>query len=163
MNMKWKNNLIGILLAAALGCTCANSQTTTATLQGTVTDPSDLAVPNQTVDLTNSATNAIRTAKTTPEGIFRFNTLEPGVYHLTIHPGAGFQQYVVNQITLNVSETRDLGRLRLSLGSVTESVSVTAAATPVQTASSENSSIVDFDQMAHLTVRGRDVMSMRSE
>ena len=148
------------LLAAVLSCGYVSAQTTGATLQGTLNDPSDLAVPNQTVDLKNVATNAIRTVKTTSEGIFRFNVLEPGVYNLTVPPSAGFQQYVVNQITLNISETRDLGRIRLSLGSVTESVSVTAAATPVQTASSENSSIVDFDQMAHLTVRGRDVMSM---
>jgi len=112
------------------------------------------------VELKSVDTGAVRTGKTTDEGIFRFNSLLPGVYDLTIRPGAGFQQYVVNKITLNVSETRDLGHLRLSLGSVTESVSVTAAATPVQIASSENSSIIDPDQMAHMTVRGRDVMSM---
>ena len=157
--MKRKCNLI-VLLAAVLGCSHAFAQTTGATLQGTVTDPSDLAVPNQTVELKNVATDAVRSGKTTEEGIFRFNSLAPGVYDLTIRPSAAFKEYVVRQITLNASEIRELGRLRLSLGAVTDSVSVTAASAPVQTASSENSSVVDFDQMAHLTARGRDVMSM---
>ena len=53
-----------------------------------------------------------------------------------------------------------MGRIKLTVGAVTESVSVTATATPVQTASSENSSMVDFEQMAHVTVRGRDLMSL---
>ncbi len=157
--MSW-NRVASVLATFAVACGFAFAQTTGATLVGTLNDPSGLAVPNLTVDLKSAATNALRTVTTTNEGIFRFNALEPGVYDLTVRPGAGFQQYVVNQITLNVSETRDLGRLRLSLGSVTESVSVTAATTPVQTASSENSNVVDFDQMANLTVRGRDVMSM---
>ena len=79
---------------------------------------------------------------------------------MTIRPGAGFKEYVQKQITLNASEIRDLGRIRLTVGAVTETVQVTATATPVQTASSENSSMVDFEQMAHITVRGRDLMSL---
>ena len=64
------------------------------------------------------------------------------------------------QITLNASEIRELGRIKLTVGALTEMVEVTAAATPVQTASSENASMVDFDQMKHITVRGRDLMSL---
>ncbi|HEY4089803.1 MAG TPA: carboxypeptidase-like regulatory domain-containing protein, partial [Bryobacteraceae bacterium] len=127
--MSWKRFAF-FLTTFAVASGCIFAQTTGATLQGTLNDPSDLAVPNQTVNLQNVATNAVRTAKTTAEGLFRFNALEPGVYGLTIPAAAGFQQYVVNQISLNVSETRDLGRIRLSLGSVTDSVSVTAATTP---------------------------------
>jgi hypothetical protein len=149
--------LIGIL---AVACWCAWAQDTGATLQGTVTDPSNLAVPNVKVELKNAATGAIRSTVATGEGIFRFNSVEPGVYSLTIRPGAGFKEYVQTQITLNASEIRELGRIMLTVGAVTESVQVTATSTPVQTASSENSSMVDFDQVAHLTVRGRDLMSL---
>src|SRR6185437_10276490 len=107
-----KRNCSLALLAVMLGCGCASAQTTGATLQGTLNDPSGLAVPNQTVDLKNVATNAVRVVKTTTEGIFRFNALDPGVYGLTVPAAAGFQQYVINGITLNASEVRDLGRVR---------------------------------------------------
>ena len=154
------NRVLFVLLTAAAVCGCALAQNTGATLQGTVVDPTNLAVPNITVELKNVATGAIRTTKATAEGIFRFNGVEPAVYDMTIRPPAGFKQYVETQITLNASEIRELGRLTLTVGGVAESVQVTAAATPVQTASSENSSMIDFDQMAHLTVRGRDLMSL---
>ena len=63
-------------------------------------------------------------------------------------------------IVLNASEIRELGRITLTVGAVSEAVQVTAAATPVQTASSENASMLDSGQMANLTVRGRDLMSL---
>ena len=125
-----------------------------------MTDPSDSAVPNVTVELKNVATGIVRTTMATSEGIFRFNGVEPGIYDLTIRPPAGFKEYVQKQITLNASEIRELGRITLTVGAVNEQVQVTAIATPVQTASSENSSMVDFEQMAHITVRGRDLMSL---
>jgi hypothetical protein len=136
------------------------AQTTGATLQGTVTDPSGLAVPGVTVELKNVATGVARTTTANPEGVFRFNGVQPAVYDMTIRPGAGFREYVQRQITLNASQIRDLGRINLTLGTLAETVEVTAIATPVQTASSENASMVDFNQMSRVTVRGRDLMSL---
>jgi hypothetical protein len=99
-------------------------------LQGTVTDPSQSAVPNVTVELKNVATSIVRTTTTaTSEGIFRFNSVVPAVYDLTIRPPAGFKEYVQKQITLNASEIRELGRISLTVGAVNETVQVTAAAT----------------------------------
>jgi len=154
------NRALHCLLTLAAACGCAFAQTTGATLQGTVTDPSDLAVPGATVNLKNNATGAVRTTSSTAEGIFRLNDIPPGVYDLTIRPSAGFKEYVQQRITLNASEIRELGRIKLTMGTVDQSVEVTAAATPVQTASSENASMVDFTQMSEITVRGRDLMSL---
>src|SRR5207244_9483699 len=143
--MNW-NRVLFVLLIVAVACGCAFAQTTGATLQGTVTDSSQAAVPNVTVELKNIATGIVRTTTSASEGIFRFNGVIPAVYDLTIRPPAGFKEYVQKQITLNASEIRDLGQIVLTVGSVNETVQVTSAATPVQTASSENSSMVDFEQ-----------------
>ncbi|MEP6714401.1 MAG: carboxypeptidase-like regulatory domain-containing protein [Terriglobia bacterium] len=156
--MNW-NRVVFVLVAWAAACGCAFGQTA-ATVQGTVTDPTNLVVPGATVELKNVSTGVVRTLKSAAEGTFRFVSVEPGIYDLTIRPSAGFKEYVQKQITLNASETRELGRLSLTVGSVAESVEVTATATPVQVASSENASMVDFEQMAHVTVRGRDLMSL---
>jgi len=104
---------------------------------------------------------AVRMTVSTSEGIFRFNSVVPGIYDLTIRPPAGFKEYTQKEITLNASEIRELGRITLPVGSVNESVEVTAATTPVQTASSENGSMVDFEQFKHITVRGRELLSLK--
>jgi hypothetical protein len=154
------NHVLFALLTGAVACGCAFSQTTGATLQGTVNDSSQAAVPNVAVEMKNVATGVVRSTLATSEGIFRFNSVIPGVYDLTVRAPAGFKEYVQKEITLNASEIRDLGRISLTVGAVTESVQVTAAATPVQVASSENGSLVDFEQFKHITVRGRDLLSL---
>jgi hypothetical protein len=68
----------------------------------------------------------------------------------------GFKSRVENGIQLSVGEVRDLGHLALEVGSQTESVTVTAEATPVQTSSSEKGALIDSDQLAAVTLKGRD-------
>src|SRR5882724_2745704 len=91
------------LLTAAAVCGCALAQTTGATLQGTVNDSSQAAVPDVTLELKNVATGVSRSTTTTSEGIFRFNGVVPAVYDLTIRPPAGFKEYVQKEITVNAS------------------------------------------------------------
>src|ERR1019366_1438770 len=94
------------------------------------------------------------------EGIFRFNSIEPAVYSLTIKAGSGFKALNLNDINVTATEIRDLGRLKLELGALTEQIEVTAASTLVQTASSENSKLVDAGQVMDLTLRGRDLFGV---
>jgi hypothetical protein len=128
-------------------------------LLGTITDPGDAAVPNVQIEIKNLTTGATRNTVSGPEGIFRFNSLEPARYDLAIKATTGFKTYNQTSIDVTADEVRDLGRIRLALGSLTEEVSVTAAATPVQTASSENSTLVDSNQMVDLTLKGRDLFA----
>src|ERR1017187_7120900 len=138
-------------------CGSVFAQSTTGTLEGTVTDSAGAAVPNVQLELKNVGTGASRSTVSGPEGIFRFNSLEPATYGLTIKAPAGFKEYTQQNLVVNAAEVRDLGQIALSLGGITEVVSVTAAATPVQTASSENARLVDNSQFTNLTQRGRDM------
>src|SRR5436305_315074 len=47
-----------------------------------------------------------------------------------------------------------------SIRAVTEHISVTATATPVQTASGENSTLIDPAQMNNITLKGRDLFGL---
>ena len=145
---------------AALVCVCAFAQTSTADLLGTITDSSNAAVQGAQVQLKNLTTGFIRTTTSGAEGIFRFNSLEPAKYDLTIKPLAGFKTYQENNIDVTANEVRDLGRITLALGAITEEISVTAAATPIQTASSENSKLADSNQITNLTLKGRDMFAV---
>ena len=148
-----------VLCALALLCGCVFSQTTTGTLTGMVTDSSNAAVPGVQIEIKNLTTGAIRTTVSGPEGIFGFNSLEPARYNLTAK-ATGFKSYTQTDIAVTPSSIRDLGKLALSLGALTEEVSVVAVATPVQTTSSENSKLVNEDQMANLTLKGRDMFAV---
>ncbi len=149
-----------VLCALVLVCGCIFGQTTTGTLVGTVVDPGNSAVPGTEVELRNTATGAVITTSTGVEGIFRFNSVIPATYTLTVKPAAGFKTYTQSDIDVTANEVRDLGRITLALGAITERVSVTAEATPVQTASGENSKLIDKDQFAYLTLKGRDMFGM---
>ena len=147
------------VFALALACGCVFAQTTTCDLLGTVTDSSNAAVPGVQVEVKNLTTGFVRKTTSGPEGIFRFSSLEHAKYDLTIKASAGFKTYTENNIDMTANETRDLGRIALALGLLTEEISVTAAATPIQTASSENSKLVDSDQIVDLTVKARDMFA----
>ena len=148
--------LVGLLC----GCVCVFSQTTTGNLLGTVTDPGDAAVPGVHIELKDLTTGFVRTTTTGPEGIFRFNSVDPAKYDLTLKPSTGFKTYTQEGIAVTANETRDLGRIALALGALSEQVSVTAETTPVQTASSEDSKLIDSAQMAGITLKGRDLFGL---
>ena len=149
-----------VLCFMALAVACAFGQSTTGSLQGTVTDPGDAAVPGVQIELKNNATGAIATTSTGAEGIFVFNSLAPATYTLTVKPATGFKTYTQTAIAVTSNEKRDLGRIVLALGALTEQVSVTANATPVQTASSENTRLIDSNQFSGITLKGRDLFGL---
>ena len=146
--------LVGLVwLLASTGLLMA--QTGASTLVGTLTDPADAVVPGATLTLTEQATGAVHTANSNEAGLFRVLNLAPGSYSLRAESG-GFKALEIKDINLASSETRDLGRLVLQLGAVTEAVSVDAQATPVQTASSERSALIDNNQLSQVALKGRD-------
>ena len=155
-----RKRIMAAFSLAALLCACVFAQTSTGSLLGTVTDSTNAAVPGARVELKNLTTGFARATTSGPEGIFRFNSLEPARYDLTITPSAGFKTYAQKGIDVSPNDIHDLGRIELTLGSLTEQVSVTAAETPVQTASSENSKLVNSSQIVDLTLKGRDMFAV---
>jgi hypothetical protein len=156
--MTWKQTARALCMMALL-CACALGQTSTGSLLGTAADPSNAAVAGAQVELKNSSTGVVRTTTSGPEGLFRFNSLEPDKYTLTLK-ATGFKAYQQTDIEVTVDDVRDLGRISLALGALTEEISVTAEATPVQTASSEKSTLVDGTQFNDIALKGRDLMQL---
>jgi hypothetical protein len=145
-----------VLCLCALLCTSAFSQTISGSIIGTITDPANAVMPGVAVQITDTATGAVRSATSNESGLFRFVNLEPSTYTVTVK-AQGFKTRVETTIELSASETRDLGRMSLSLGSLTDEVTVTAERTPVQTASGEKSQTVDGNQLNDITLKGRDL------
>ncbi len=135
---------------------CLFGQTVSSSLVGTVLDPSSAVVPNATVTATDTETGAVRTSTTDNSGTFRFLNMTPGEYSLSITV-TGFKNITEKGITLAAQETRDVGKLTLTLGATTDTIAITAEATPIQLASSEKAQTIDGKQLNDITLKGRDV------
>ena len=55
-----------------------------ASVQGTVTDTAGAAVPAATLTLTNKETNKVDTTTESDDGFYRFSSLPPGTYSLSV-------------------------------------------------------------------------------
>jgi hypothetical protein len=148
-------SFLGLAVLFAASAISTYGQAGSSTMVGTLTDPADAMVPSGSITVTEQATGVARTATSNEAGLFRVLDLRPGRYTLRAE-AAGFKALEIKDIELASSETRDLGRLVLQIGELAEEISVTAAATPVQTASSERSATIDSNQLTQVTLKGRD-------
>ncbi|MGA7237998.1 MAG: TonB-dependent receptor [Bryobacteraceae bacterium] len=133
-------------------------QTVTSSILGTVVDPAGATVAGAEVQLSNQSTGAVSRTTTDSQGLFRVLNLLPGTYSVTVQV-KGFKNLNVKDIVVDVSDAHDLGKLQLSLGEVTESISVTAEAAQIETASSERAPLLDNSQLNVDAIKGRDLMS----
>jgi Carboxypeptidase regulatory-like domain len=154
-----KNASIRVLVLLCSLAAVLAAQNISGALLGTVTDPSGSPVPTAAVELTSQTTGEHMSAASNPEGLFRFPIVPPDRYQLTIRAN-GFKAHAVADIELASSETRDMGRIAMELGSLQETVTVEATATPVQTASSEKSALVTGQELNSIALKGRDFFGL---
>src|SRR5258708_13103342 len=127
---------IRILLAVALSLavpawTSAQSQITTAVIEGVVTDSSGAVLPGVTVELRNVDTNFTRTLVTDRDGRFVGLQLPPGRYAVT-YKLPGFATLVQENVAVSVGESARLTP-SMKLSGVAETVTVTTQASTVDT------------------------------
>jgi len=115
-----------ILACLCLMCVQLTAQTTTATLEGVVTDSSQAIVPGAKVELTNEGTNIEQVRTSDPRGRYYFPLLPPGSYRLNVTL-AGFQEFQRTGIVLQVQQAARVD-VALKMGEVTTKVEVTGEA-----------------------------------
>jgi hypothetical protein len=103
----------------------AFTQSTNATLSGTVLDPAGARVPNVQVMAENVNTGVVLTTMTNEAGVYVFPSLQPGLYRLTAE-SAGFRKYILNGVTVEVAGRMNIN-ISLELATGNEVVEVTAA------------------------------------
>jgi hypothetical protein len=154
------NSLVGpaaVLALWALG-TPAFAQNT-GRISGSVSDASSRAVAGATVTLVSEGTGSSRTTPSDPSGDFTFAGVEPGLYTIKVEL-TGFQTHERKNVTLTSNENLAVGDFKLATGAVTETVTVTARGTPVDTGSYERSALISARQMEMVAVRSRDITAM---
>src|SRR5438874_276516 len=118
---------IQILLIAAT----AFGQINTATVVGTVADPSGAVVAGASVTITNTETGAVRKTESNAAGGYEIPLLTVGTYSIVAEQ-KGFKRAEQTQIHLDAGQKAKID-LMLQVGDVAESVTVTAAASLLNT------------------------------
>ena len=157
-NMAWGVRLTGITLLSLFFCGLglAQSSVATASLNGTVTDPSGAFIVGAKVTARNVETGLIRQTVTTDAGLYSLTDLPAGTYDLTVEQ-TGFDTAVRNNIRLTVGAVSTLN-IQMLIGTATQKVDVTAEASLVETSRSEVSTAITNRQIQELPINGRNFL-----
>jgi len=147
-----------VAFALLIGSASLFAQFTTASLSGTVTDGSALAIPDATITVKNIETAFTQTTKTGSSGEYRFPNLPVGNYEMTV-TRTGFSTYIQNGLTLNVNQSAGQN-VQLTIGSVAQEITVQSGASLVTTDSPSVGQLIDQKNIVDLPLNGREVQQL---
>src|SRR5437870_13484476 len=132
-----------------------HAQTSTSgNLSGNVRDPKGSAVPKAEVVIEQEGTGVSRTVTSDDNGFYSAPSLPAGVYTVSTAP-QGFKKSVATGVELHVTENKVVN-LDLQVGEMSETVTVSSDAAPIETRSGEVSSLVSEKQVTELPLNGRN-------
>lgn len=149
---------ISFLLALFFGGIIAYSQVSTASVGGTITDPSGALVPDAQVVLKSDATGLERKGGTNSDGAYSFDFVPIGEYSLEV-TAPGFQGQRKTKITLNTAD-KDRLDFQLTLSSDTMIVQVSADSVTLDTTSPQQVFNLSSTAITELPVSRQDWTSV---
>jgi len=154
---KLPHNCLSSLLLL-LCCVPLHAQVGASTLLGTVRDESSAVITTVKVIAVNEATGFSRTALSGADGNYRIDQLLPGAYTIRAERN-GFRTLAVRSVVLEVDQKATLD-LTLKAGEARDSVTVTAAVSPVQQNDAAVGYHLDSQEIVGLPLAMRNVISL---
>src|SRR5687768_4276075 len=146
--------ILSILIGLSLNIT---AQTTTSTIEGTITDPNGAVIAGATVRASGTTLAAERTATTDADGFYRLAALPAGTYTVTVTQ-TGFTTSTSNiELTINRVATFNV---QLQVGSGTTEVTVTNELPLIEPNTSSTGTTVTPQQIQNLPVNGRNYLDL---
>ncbi len=137
----------------------ALAQTVTGSITGTVVDHTGAVIVGADVTLLNERTGAARETKTNETGIFVFAAVPPGQYTVKLQ-AEGFRTLQRTGLVLPANERLALGNIELTLGQVTETVTVVAEGAFLNTENADTAALLAQSQLRDVMIRGRDIVNL---
>jgi len=144
-----------VLLLAGVGAALAQS---TASLAGTVTDPSGAVVPGASVTIRALATGTERNTVSDSAGSFTAPSLQPGDYTVTVN-AAGFGKFMVEKVTLEVGAQVTVNA-KLAVSSSGETVQVEGASPAIETQTMTVGQVIDRETVQQIPLNGRHFLDL---
>lgn len=145
-----------LVLFFAAGAFAQTASTTS--LVGTVTDSGGGAVAGARVTAVNQNTQDTYNTTTNDQGFYRIEFVRVGTYTITIEQ-SGFQKFAKTDILVETNRTVR-NDAQLSVGSVSESVTVEATASVIRTDDASVGEIISTREISDLPLNGRDAMKL---
>lgn len=143
-----------VFFAILVGTASAWGQQASASVNGSIYDPTGLAVPDATVKLENVDTSVERTTQSNKSGTYVFLNVVPGKYTVRV-TRTGFETVAQNAVKLDVDETATFD-FRLKVGETQDSVSVDASAVGVESSTAELGTVIGSKEVHDLPLNGRN-------
>ncbi len=154
-------NSIKMILIICLLTVCSSvstiatfGQSSSSAVNGVITDPVQAVVPGAKVTLRNVDTNVVRTTVSNSGGDYFFSSVPPARYTLTFSAPsfqtetiAAFEVAVAQAVTINAT---------LRVGDVSQSVTVEAAGTQVESSTAQLGTVIDEKAVNDLPLDGRN-------
>lgn len=148
---------VGLLLLIQLFSSVSNAQTTTSTIEGTITDANGAVVAGATVKASGTTLATERTVTADANGTYRISALPAGMYTVTVSQ-SGFAPNSANvELTLNRTATYDV---KLQVSSVVGDVRVSSELPLIEPNASSSGTTVMPRQIQDLPVNGRDYLDL---
>jgi len=144
---------LALILVSFVSVLPTFAQFENASVLGYVRDPSGAIIPNSSVSLTNEATATSVSARANSEGRYDFVSVAPGRYRVSAEaPGFDKVDTSVFQVTTNARQRVDVA---MKTGSLSESVTVSAGATLLETETSSRGQVIGTREIENLPLNGR--------
>ena len=133
----------------------ALAEAQTASINGTVTDPTGAVVQQAHVTAINAATNVSHVTQTGTSGVYSLTQLSAGAYEVKIEK-SGFRTVSFPGLTLTVDQALTLNA-KMEVGSPSVQITVeSTSVTPIDTTEAQISNLIDSEQMQALPLILRD-------
>jgi outer membrane receptor protein involved in Fe transport len=150
-----------VCLALGVIVCCASilqAQSTNASLTGRITDPTKAIIVGAKVVAINVGTNVRYEGEANRSGDYYVTNLPPGTYRIEVEK-AGFKTDIKPNVVLHVQDTIEIN-FEMTLGSASESVTVTAGAPMVDTQSATVKTTVDRNFAENMPMNGRSFQTL---
>ena len=151
-------NLLASVPAIALCAVTAHAQTVTGNIVGNVTDPSGAVIPGATITAHNVDTGVDSKSTSNSAGLYRIEFLPIGRYSVTIN-ASGFGQQDVPPFQLEALQTANFN-IKLTVGSATTTVEVSAAAPILDTNDATLSGTFTANTIQNFPLNGLDFSAL---
>ena len=128
------------------------------TILGRVTDPAGAAVVGAKVSATNEATNVSASTVTAADGAYLVPFQNPGRYRVEVE-AAGFRKHVQSGITVSINAQVTVA-VRLEIGQLTESVTVTADAPLLESTTASLGQVINRQKLEAMPLNGRMIFML---
>ncbi|MGH9913947.1 MAG: carboxypeptidase regulatory-like domain-containing protein, partial [Pyrinomonadaceae bacterium] len=130
----------------------------TATLQGTISDPQGAVISGARVTARNLATGVERQTVSDSSGNYLIAVLPVGSYRLEIQQ-QGFSTQIINEVKLEVAQTA-VQNVKLEVGDIAQEITVTSDTPTIETATTSVGQVINQRTVQEIPLNGRHFVDL---